>query len=444
MPQTGTAPQRSPESRTEPVRGSVFFKLIQWTSPRRNMLLGLLFVLIAYIGVCWLLGLNLTEHSVYDSYTLQAMTWRQGRIALQRDYPHLELAIYEGRYYVSFPPFPAVPMLLLTFVFGQNTPSRLVAMLLFVGSYLLGYRIARRHGQSDRNAALLSCFLTAGCNMMEVSLFGGVWNMAQVMGFFLTLAAVLGVESTRRSARGWGLVALACAVGCRPFQAVYVPLTLLMCWRAERREGTVRQALGRLAQLIIAPALIAVLYGAYNIVRFGNPLEFGHNYLPEFTRSATGQFNLSNIPVNLRNILRLPWFENGLLLFPSASGFAFYIANPMFIAAALSAVVRTHDPRKGDRPAGSPSRRALDVIDGLILLLSAFHFVALLTHHSFGGVQFGTRYLCDLIPALYLFTLRGRPWRLRGYEAPLILWGIFFNIYGALVFHMHYLGASRF
>ena len=31
----------------------------------------------------------------------------------------------------------------------------------------------------------------------------------------------------------------------------------------------------------------------YNLARFGNPLEFGHNYLPEFTRAADGQFSFA-------------------------------------------------------------------------------------------------------------------------------------------------------
>lgn len=56
--------------------------------------------------------------SGYSTYTLQALAWREGRLFLSRDYPHLELAVYQGNYYVSFPPVPSLVLLPLTFLCG--------------------------------------------------------------------------------------------------------------------------------------------------------------------------------------------------------------------------------------------------------------------------------------------------------------------------------------
>ena len=53
-----------------------------------------------------LFGGTLLSSSPYNSYTLQALAWREGRVSLGRDYPWLELAVYQGDYYVSFPPVP--------------------------------------------------------------------------------------------------------------------------------------------------------------------------------------------------------------------------------------------------------------------------------------------------------------------------------------------------
>ena len=44
----------------------------------------------------------------YKSYSLQAMAWLNGRLDLGQDYPWLELAVFQERYYVSFPPFPSL------------------------------------------------------------------------------------------------------------------------------------------------------------------------------------------------------------------------------------------------------------------------------------------------------------------------------------------------
>ena len=45
---------------------------------------------------------------------------------------------------------------------------------------------------------------------------------------------------------------------------------------------------------------------ALNAARFGNPMEFGHNYLPEFVRAEKGQFSLSYAMGHLKQLLRLP------------------------------------------------------------------------------------------------------------------------------------------
>ena len=52
-------------------------------------------------------GTKLLSPSYYNSYTRQAMSWREGYTHLENDVSYLELAVYDGEYYVSFPPAPA-------------------------------------------------------------------------------------------------------------------------------------------------------------------------------------------------------------------------------------------------------------------------------------------------------------------------------------------------
>lgn len=390
-------------------------------------IVGLALVCAAYLTLCALINLDLFEHSPYDSYTLQAMTWRSGRIDLEGEYPWLEIAKYEGRRYISFPPFPTILMLPLTFFFGEDTPSRLVSFAMVIISYAGGYFIARKHGACRPFAALCALFLVMGCNMAEFALYGGVWNIAQSMGFALTILAFGFAASDKRICRYFSLIAIACAVGCRPFQAFYVPVLLFIIGQHVLSETADKKAfIVEMLRLILVPFLIAVAYGVYNYIRFDNPFEFGHNYLPEFAeQSEHGQFSTAYMLQNLRNILRLPWFEDGLLVFPTAFGFAFYITNPLFILFAITAILTF-------------IRRRQSAIDILFILTLLTHFLALLMHKSMGGVQFGTRYLCDLVPAMFFYwTLR------RGSSKPegalacfLIIFGIAMNLYGAWCFHV--------
>jgi len=380
-------------------------------------------VAMVYLLMASALALPLLKPSPYNSYALQAMVWRSGHVALPRNFEWLELAVYQGRYYVSFPPFPTLPMWALSFLFGQSVPSMLMNFFMLMGSYTVGYAIARRLHHADLPAAAFAVFWVAGCNLLEVSLFGGVWNIAQGMAFLLTMLAVYG---SLRAEGAWsfiGPICLACAVGCRPFQALYAPVVLQALWRGLRCSGRdMRDTLARIAPRLIIPALIACAYGAYNAARFGNPLEFGHNYLPEYLRAEHGQFSMAYVLQNIRNIMRMPYVEDARLRFPTFFGFAFYLANPLYLLA-------------GYRFLEACFRRRMDVTGALLWGCAGVHFCLFLLHKGFGAWQFGTRYLIDLLPMLGWFVLREkRPMRLT--EGLIMLWAVGFNIYGGLLFHL--------
>jgi len=391
---------------------------------RLYAVVGFLCVFLAYFLLVNLLGLNLAEHSVYDSYTLQAMRWRQGEIALEGNIPYLELAIYEGRYWVSFPPLPAVPMYLLTFIFGDMTPSRIVVLLYWLGAYCVAFHLAGRFRAYALTSMLWAILAVCGCNLFEVCLYGDVWNMAQALCLLLSLAACDLLASECPVQWGFGLFCLALSVGCRPFQAFYVPCAVWwVAIRVWHKERSLKPFLARMFCLLIAPALFAVLLCAYNYIRFDNIFEFGHNYLPEFMeQSEHGQFSVHYMAQNWKNILRLPHFEEGWLRFPTAFGFAFWLANPIFVLAGIRLVC-------------SAIRRQFTWTDALLCLCLMAHFAALLMHKSFGGWQFGTRYLCDLSPYLTLFCLR-REEAIPLWELPIFFWAVAFNLYGAYVFHV--------
>ncbi|GHU80422.1 hypothetical protein AGMMS49992_33410 [Clostridia bacterium] len=133
--------------------------------------------------------------------------------------------------------------------------------------------------------------------------------------------------------------------------------------------------------------------GWYNWARFGSPLEFGHNYLPEFTRPGQSQFSLTHIVPNLLRILRPPFVSDATenVLFPLTLGFAVYWTNPMLTDSAASLI-----------------RRRPDVGDRILLATLVMHLTLLLMHRTFGGWQYGTRYICDMLPGLLMLRARSR------------------------------------
>ncbi|MBO9534615.1 MAG: hypothetical protein J7513_16700 [Solirubrobacteraceae bacterium] len=335
---------------------------------------------------------SLLAHSPYDSYTLQALAWRDGQIPLPKNYPWLELGVYQGHYWVTFPPVPAVVMWVLTFPFGANTPSGAVTLVYFFAGLVAVYALLRRY-QPARPATLWMVFVALGGTILSLAdagggATGGVWFQAQLLAFFLTAVAFLLVDGDRRLGWAIGLACLALAVGCRPFNLIYAPVLL---WMLYRHMGRPSRAW---LPLLAAPALILGVYAVYNAYRFGSPLEFGHKYLPELTRSGEGMFLPSKVPGHFEQVFQAPSFKGGKLEFPPAGGFAVYLTNPLLLLGLFAIAARV-------------VRRKADVIDVLLFVTIVVHTLLLLSHRTNGGWQYGTRYFCDLLPVLVFAVARG-------------------------------------
>ena len=123
---------------------------------RRALIAMLLFMLLCYVLIHDLLGGTLFAHCPWDSYTLQSLAWLEGRMDLDRDYSYLELAIYNGKYYVSFPPVPSVVMLPFAVVFGEQTPNNLIIMLVTMLCAAAAFSIASYSGFNAKNSVLLA------------------------------------------------------------------------------------------------------------------------------------------------------------------------------------------------------------------------------------------------------------------------------------------------
>ena len=372
-----------------------------------------------YCFFCAYTGRNAVGASGYPTYTLQALAWREGKVALGQDYPWLELATYQNDWYVSFPPVPSVPLFLFTFLFGSNTPENLLVKLYVLIGCLSVWRMLRSAGYENASAvgfALLCSF--ASC-MLALTSEGAVWYQAQTLAFCLTCASLCAMY------RGWTTLSLACyalAVGCRPFNALYGFLLLSMyisgCIKQKR---TLRQSILRVLPGVVIGLLIAAAYAWYNYIRFGNPLEFGHNYLPEFSWQGGTQFSLSHVANNVRRfIFGLPFFRGQKGLETERFGFSFLIANPVFLLM-LGWI------------AADLIRRRMNLQKLLIIGLLLTQLFLLLLHRTFGGFQFGARYTCDLLPyaAAYL-ALPGHARHMRGIEKAVLVFAAAFAVYGSL------------
>lgn len=388
---------------------------------RRALRRMLLVLTLGYGLLSLLTDRMLFAHNARDSYTLQAINWLHGRLYIENGeyYTWLELAIYDGKYWCSFPPIPAVVMLPFALLFGEATPNTLLVGVYGLVSAALAFRLMRSLGRERGESVLWSVFLVWGSNMLWMTTDGGVWFQAQALCMVFSLGGCLAAVRDRK---GLSLFTLALAVGCRPFTAVFLPaFVLIFAWR-ERGDGGFTRALLRQWRHCLGALAVALALMAYNYARFGDPLQFGHDWLPEFTRSEQGQFALSYLWPNLRRILFEPIrIENGSLSIPMFDGFMFYVANPMFLVlfwAQLRALVT----------------RRVDFAGIALTIGMVLELLFLCMHKTFGGWQFGCRYTCDLLPFALLYIGQKRSAQPTAAVWALAAAAVAFNIYG--VFYM--------
>ena len=185
-----------------------------------------------------------------------------------------------------------------------------------------------------------------------------------------------------------------------------------------------------------------------NYFRFGNPLEFGHNYLPEFVRAPLGQFSLSYVADHLKMLVHLPSVDSsrGNLIFSHVETNAFFLICPLsvsFLIALTQGICRTirhalkHD--RNDRETNPHKDRRDHPTEDLLLLiliplLLLAHVFLLCMHRTLGGFQFGNRYFVDLMPFLLLGILifKQPDERQDLYHLPLMVFGACVNILGTV------------
>lgn len=426
----------------------------------RLLLCLLLTMAFACLLVHSLAGGTLLVHSVYDSYALQAENWLAGRtwIADGEKYTWLELAVYEGRYYVSFPPVPSVLALPWAAFLGgaQAVPSNLLAALYGLFTAAGVFSLLARRGAAPLRCLFWAVLICCGSGFWWMSTNGGVWFTAQVLNLCFVAWGLFFACGDGTAQHTLAAFLLALAVGCRPFSILLLALYMALLLARGAGAQTLLAAAGKSGALyeklpppkrgrlhrpgadfwlpLAAAAAVGAALAWYNWMRFGSILEFGHNYLPEFVRAKEGQFSMAYFLPNLVQMLRPVVLNKQLnLVFPVINGFSLFLANPAFLLWAVQLARRARQKR-------------LSWLDAAMVICWMAALAALCVHKTMGGWQFGARYTVDLLPYVLLTELPLRPEKHAqpraspdfraappaGWEWMLCVWAVLFNLYGAV------------
>jgi len=334
------------------------------------------------------------EHTPWNHFALLADAWRQGRLDLGGPPPaytgNNDFSHFDGKWYVVFPPFPA--LLLLPIAALVKDPARVrdgQFFLWFAGLspalLFLALEKLRRFGRSNLdelgNVGLSLSFAFGSVYFFSAEQ-GTVWFAAHVVGAALAAAYLLfALEAEHPFLAG---LALGLGFATRTPLLLAAPLFVLEAVRAARPRLT------RSVLTFAAPvSAIVLLTLVHNQLRFGDPFEVGYRFLGvawQHRIEKWGLFGYHYLAKNLGIALTsLPfWTPRGAAPFQiNLHGLALWITTPAYLW--LLWPQRTNVPH-----------RALWITVGCVALPT-------LLYQNTGWLQFGYRFSNDY--AVFLFAL---------------------------------------
>jgi hypothetical protein len=387
-------------------------------------------------------GERLTRPSPNNHYVHLANAWLRGRLDLGPDAPgtndwacfdtverracpsgryrfsHIDPERY--RWYVSFPPLPAVLLLPAVAVFGLSTLDALLWVLLgglAPALLFVGLRALRESGRSARSVGddlLLTAIFAVGSVYYFVAVQGTVWFAAHVVAAAFACLYLWASFGARRPAVA-GL-SLGLAFLCRPATLLLGVFFLVEAIGTKPRDF---RPLVRKLVFFAAPVLVLVgLAMWHNAARFDDPFEFGHRFLQVRWRTRIETWGLFSTHYLRRNLavffLSLPWWlGQSPFVRISRHGLALWFTTPNLLWALV--------PKKVDF-----------TIAGLWAAVLTTATCTLLYQNT-GWVQFGYRFSLDYLPLLIvLVALSGRSFG-RMFWA-LAVFSTLVNAFGAVTF----------
>lgn len=394
-------------------------------------------------------GERATRPSPNNHFVHLAQSYLDGQLHVVGNKPpgNNDWAKYGDRWYVSFPPLPAVLILPVVAIWGTRVWDPLF-WALFAGLVpALWFLLLRRlsdEEQSERSLGedlALTGLFAFGSVFFFVAVQGSVWFAAHVVATVLLLLYLwFGLNARRPLLAG---LMLGLLLATRPATCLAVSFFVVEALRTFRRADALADDpdawVGRRVARFVAgvdwartirtglvfavPVLLVggVLMWA-NYARFDNPFEFGHSYLQIGWRARIERWGLFNYHYLSKNLAiftaSLPWLTaTAPYLRISRHGLALWFTTPNLLW--------TLWPKRGDA-----RMVALYLPVVLVGILD-------LCYQNSGWVQFGYRFSLDYLPFLFVALALGRRRFGPGFYLCMVF-AVAVNLFGALTFDRSY------
>lgn len=318
-----------------------------------------------------------------------------GRLHVLEKPPWLnELLDINGKFYVIYPPMPAIMLLPQVAIFGLEANQTLASVILGSINVSIVFLIVRRITKNTKLQIWMTLFFAFGTIHWYLASIGKAWFFAHIVSFFFLSLAIYETLSRKRPF----LIALLLGASFWSRLPTILSLPFFIILLSDQWLKIINQT-PLYKRLYITPLLkfgsgvsiFIFLNFFYNYLRFGTPFDIAYEIISkEYAWVFTdGLFSISYIPTHLWILFLKPpvLTSNPPYVMPSLIGMSILITSPAFIFSVL---------------AGIRDKIALACWSS-ILPIAIIEF----TYGNAGWMQFGYRFAMDFYPFLIVLTTLG-------------------------------------
>ncbi len=351
----------------------------------------------------------------FNYFTRLADAFLHGKYYITENPQWLSELIPAGlnKFYIVYPPMPAILSLPFVLIFGANFPQQILAHLLGAGIVILTILISYKIKKNKQLAMWSGALIGFGSIVWFLSSVGSVWYLGQISSAFFLTAAIYEVVTRKRP------ILVGLLVGAAYLSRIHVIITLpFFLYAIGIGLNINKQNIKKLFLVGLGLFPFFAFDAIYNLVRFGVPWDKGYFLIPGLLTEpwmSKGIINIAYIPNHLQLLfLQLPKFLNiPPYIEPSWYGLAIWITTPAFIFSL---------------------KASLKEKINLFAWLAIFSILFIVSiRGGTGWTQFGYRYAVDFYPFLMFLTIKGvSKNNLRWYHWLLLAVAIVVNLWGVL------------
>jgi hypothetical protein len=265
---------------------------IQITPRKTNVL----FIIMTVLFIGTVFSNLVKDDGEQNLHVHQARAWINGKLDI--DVKVNDTAIYDGKYYVTFPPFPAMLITPLVALFG-DVNTTLIALFLTVALFFVMKSLFTRMGIGQVPSMWLIMAFIFGTGYWFVVKFSfGVWYFSHVVAILLLFLMIREAFGQRRA---WVMaVFLGCAFLTRQlaiYSSIFVLAILL-----DKSNMNIKLYAIEVLKFGAVFSLFILVYLGFNYLRFDDPFNSGYYYIAtddQFLGELRyGLFHYSYIPFN--------------------------------------------------------------------------------------------------------------------------------------------------